>query len=133
MSGNQVSYRNIKHGMNKTEETSRKQKCKDTIISLNENDIEKEDDKEKSSITNDLNYDIFKSDSFGASLIKNIKEVQPERNPGYVDVYVSSPLVNETTGIVHWCVVFGSFNDAWMIKANWLGGYTYCIVFTQEF
>jgi len=123
MSGNQVSHRNIKHGMNKTEETSRKQKRKDTIISLNYNDIEKEDDKEKSSITNDLNYDIFKSDSFGASLIKNIKEVQPKRNPGYVDVYVSSPLVNETTGIVHWCVVFGSFNDAWMIKANWLGGY----------
>jgi hypothetical protein len=36
---------------------------------------------------------------------------------------ISSPLVNQTTGIVHWCVVFGSFNNAWMIKANWLGGY----------
>jgi hypothetical protein len=124
ISENQVTQGSIKHhGMNKTGGTSRKQKRIDTIRSRNQTDIEKEDDKKKSSVTNDLNYDIFKSDSFGASLIQNIKEVQPKKNPGYVDVYISSPLVNETTGIVHWCVVFGSFNDAWMIKANWLGGY----------
>ena len=117
-SENQTSHsRKIKNCMNETEEGSKKQ------TPLNHKNTEKDDAKEKSSITNDLNYDIFKSDNFGASLNKNIKEVQPKKKPGCVEVYVSSPFVNETTGIVHWCVVFGSFNDAWMIKANWLGGY----------
>jgi hypothetical protein len=35
--------------------------------------------------------DIFKSDSFAESLTKNLKEGQPTRNSGCVDVYVSSP------------------------------------------
>ena len=109
--------RKIKSSVNETEKQSKTQKP------LKHKSSEKDEVKVTSNITYGLNYDIFKSDDFGASLNKNIKEAQPKKQLGRVEVYVSSPFVNELTGIVHWCVVFGSFNDAWMIKANWLGGY----------
>jgi hypothetical protein len=67
-------------------------------------------------------------------LNKNIKEIQPKKAfSGYVDVYVSSVFVNKTSGFVHWCVVFGSFNDAWMMKASFLGGYVRTILASLNF
>jgi hypothetical protein len=71
----------------------------------------------------DLNMDIFKSDSFAESLTKNFKEGQPKSNSGSVDVCISSPFRNTTSGFVHWSVVYGNFNDAWMLKASFLSAY----------
>jgi hypothetical protein len=34
---------------------------------------------------------------------------------------------------VHWSVVLGSFNDAWMMKANFLGGYVQTILASLNF
>ncbi len=64
--------------------------------------------------------DIFKSDSFAESLTKNLKEGQPKKNSGCVDVYVSSPFRNTTSGFMHWSVVYGNLNDAWMLKASFV-------------
>jgi hypothetical protein len=81
----------------------------------------------------DLNMDIFKSDSFAESLTKNLKEGQPKSNSGSVDVFISSPFRNTTSGFVHWSVVYGNFNDAWMLKASFLSAYVRTVLTSLHF
>ncbi len=50
-----------------------------------------QNDTDDSTDCKDPNMDIFKSDSFAESLTKNLKEGQPKRNSGCVNVYVLSP------------------------------------------
>ncbi len=59
-------------------------KIKIKVIRQNHTDDNSTDDK-------DPNMDIFKSDSFAESLTKNLKEGQPKRNSGCVNVYILSP------------------------------------------
>jgi hypothetical protein len=77
--------------------------------------------------------DIFKSDSFAESLTKNLKEGQPKKNSGCVNVYVSPLFRNITSGFVHWSVVYGSLNDAWVLKASLLSAYVRTILTSLHF
>ncbi len=101
-------------------------KAKKKVMRQNHTDDNFTDDK-------DPNMDIFKSKSFAESLIKNLKEGQPNRNSGCVDVYVLSPFRNTTSGFVHWSVVYGSLNDAWMLKASFLSAYVRTILTSLHF
>ena len=75
------------------------------------------------------NNDIFKSESFAQSLTKNLKERPAfRRNSGFVDVYVTGPFRNENTHYSHWSVVYGNLNEAWMMKASFMGGYVRTIL-----
>ncbi len=63
------------------------------------------------------------------SLTKNLTERPAfRRNSGYVDVYVTGPFWNENTRYSHWSVVYGNLNDAWMMKASFMGGYVRTIL-----
>jgi hypothetical protein len=77
--------------------------------------------------------DVFKSDSFADSLTKNLKEGQPKRNSGCVDVYISSPFRNTTSGFMHWSVVYGNLNNAWMLKASFLSAYVRTLLTSLHF
>jgi hypothetical protein len=85
--------------------------------------------KENSKVKNDYedekfdpNMDIFKGESFQASLKANIKAYPVKRNSG-VDMFVSGPFHNKKTGFVHWSVVYGNLNNAWMLKASFMSAY----------
>jgi hypothetical protein len=67
----------------------------------------------------DPNLDIFKDESFQVSLTANIKAGPVKRNGG-VDLFLAGPFRNENTGFVHWSIIYGNINNAWMLKASFM-------------
>jgi hypothetical protein len=81
---------------------------------------------------NDTN-DIFKSESVAESLTKNLKERPARTNSGFVDVYMTGPFRNENSKYSHWSVIYGNVNEAWMLKASFMGGYVRTILNLSNF
>ena len=70
-----------KKGFKASEQVTGKHSNKEPCDSIKptDKDIEEENGDDDPTTENDPNYDIFKSDLFGASLTKHIKEIQPKK------------------------------------------------------
>ena len=80
----------------------------------------------------DPNMDIFKGESFQASLKANVKAYPVKRNGG-VDMFVSGPFRNKKTGFMHWSVVYGNMTSAWMLKASFMSAYVNTVLTSLKF
>ncbi len=80
----------------------------------------------------DPNLDIFKDESFQVSLTANIKAGPVKRNGG-VDLFLAGPFRNENTGFVHWSIIYGNINNAWMLKASFMSAYVKTILTSLKF
>jgi hypothetical protein len=54
-------------------------------------------------------------------------------NSGLVDIYLSGPVCNENTGIMHWSVMYSNLSGAWMIKSSFMSGYVRTILTSLKF
>jgi hypothetical protein len=77
--------------------------------------------------------DIFKSDLFATTLSQNLKQDSPKMNSGMVDLFLSGQFYNESTGIMHWSVIYGNLGGAWMIKSSFMRGYIRTILTSLNF
>jgi hypothetical protein len=80
----------------------------------------------------DPNLDIFQDESFQASLIANMKGSPAVKRNG-VDMFLAGPFRNENTGFVHWSIVYGNLNSAWMLKASFMSAYVKTILTSLKF
>ncbi len=113
----------------KSDETNKS--CHLLVTDINDKKNSTEDNYSKHDI--DPNMDIFKSDSFATTLSQNLKQDSPKMNAGMVDIFLSGPFYNESTGIMHWSVIYGNLGGAWMIKSSFMRGYIRTILTSLNF